>query len=112
MVNDAAGDHETRVESSPRDATQWMPCSYFFPLISFPLDSPKAISRSNGMTLPQWTCGHCYCIGTRRLTVIEPVPEFVESMLCQVLCGSEIEPRVDCGTIRHKYTKGSQEGWA
>jgi hypothetical protein len=30
------------------------------------------------------------------LTVIEPVPEVGEAMLHEVLCGSEVEPRVDC----------------
>lgn len=30
------------------------------------------------------------------LTVVEPVPEVGKAMLDEVLCGSEVEPRVDC----------------
>jgi hypothetical protein len=33
------------------------------------------------------------------LTVVEPVPEAVESVLDEVFCGAEVEPRIDCTPV-------------
>lgn len=55
MVDGAAGDHETGVQSAAGDASQRMPRS-----------------------------------------VVEPVPELVESIGDEVFGGSEVEPRIDC----------------
>lgn len=55
MVDGAAGDHKTGVQSTAGDASQRMPCS-----------------------------------------VVEPVPELVESVGDEIFGSSEVEPRIDC----------------
>lgn len=55
VVEDTAGDHETRVQSTTGNSTQRVPCS-----------------------------------------VIEPIPEVVETVRNEVLGSSEVEPGVDC----------------
>lgn len=76
VVNDAAGNHESGVESTTSNSSQRMPCSYM-PLLV------QAISRSSRA----W--------GTEKRTVIEPVPEAVEAILNEVLGGPEVKPGID-----------------
>jgi hypothetical protein len=52
-----------------------------------------------------WRFGSSLGRGQEELTVIEPIPEGVEAVLNEILCGSEIEPGIDCRE-RKRETEG------
>src|SRR5690242_6319799 len=96
MVDDAAGDHQSGVQSTTCNATERMPCSCL-------------LCQSSALTLgTRRVCERCGEEAERR-TVIEPVPEAVEAILYKVFCCSEIEPWIDCihplanGTFRSSW---------
>ena len=82
VVNDATGYHQARVECSTSDSSKGMPCS--------------CMSIASASVLNTWLQGATRAASRKQLTVIEPVPEAVESMFYEVFRRSKVEPRINC----------------
>ena len=88
MIDDAASDHETWVESTTCYSTQGMPC--FLGMLVLVLVRQRFFLRYHR------------CHRVLVLTIIKPVPERVETIFHEIFRGSEINPGVNWSPISSK----------
>jgi hypothetical protein len=94
MIDGPAGNHQARVQCSSRDTPQRMPGSYTEP------SQPSICFPAQALSTIFW-CPQVFCTwslstpGSGRLTVVEPIPEIIKTMLDEVFGCSKVEPRID-----------------